>query len=537
MSSVKEYLNKVLMNETLRDGIITNFFKIEALLSAECCEIIGQLKIDLDLIEVLDGQCFSISQRKFIPCPISEDQIGAVSPRMFFSYDSTATPEAKYFKQSIENSFPDDEIKATFLNKFYQCLMAGKMPHKCRKLVVCGPKDSGKTTWASLFLAVIDRTYIASLTKEKTFSSMMINEDTQLVFLDEWTSDTLQSDTAKTVLQGGHMIKSVKHGPPVAVNNRAPFYITTNDVPYFGEDDESVRRRIKVFNTQSLPTTVMNVDLWLQEHAIECIAWMASEIDRLIEHVDVDERWYEPKPPPVENAVMLTGNLTKREMCLLNTEKLVGLTYNEITAEKPFSQDKAEMHSGEQDQSQVIHRKYSEKAKKLIDKRRDELQEEERREEELQPWINLDHIESTQDKEHSNCPVNSEEYHRMVNKQLRCEFNLSLRPAILHSFRMKNKHFHDKRCPFLDAWYLVTGEIKEDFDFITFFRRHPEALLQVELIRDKLGGIRLFADHDPVSISRKRFLRDEQNKEQELTETQERKSFFNFFQTWWTKKS
>ena len=69
------------------------------------------------------------------------------------------------------------------------------MPHKYRKLVVC----------ASVFLAVIDRTYITSLTKEKTFSSMMINEGTQLIFLDEWTSDTLQSDTAKTVLQGGHI--------------------------------------------------------------------------------------------------------------------------------------------------------------------------------------------------------------------------------------------------------------------------------------------------------------------------------------------
>ena len=77
------------------------------------------------------------------------------------------------------------------------------MPHKCRKLVVCGPKDSGKTTRASVFLAAIDRTYIISLTKEKTFPSMMVNEDTQLVFLDEWTSDTLQSDTARTVLQGG----------------------------------------------------------------------------------------------------------------------------------------------------------------------------------------------------------------------------------------------------------------------------------------------------------------------------------------------
>ena len=127
--------------------------------------------------------------------------------------------------------------------------------------MVCGPKDSGKTTWASVFLAVIDRTYITSLTKEKTFSPMMINEDNQLVFLDEWPSDTLQSDTAKTVLQGEHVIKSVKHGAPVAVNNHAPFYITTNEVPYFGEDNENVQCRIKVFNTQSLPTTVMNVDL------------------------------------------------------------------------------------------------------------------------------------------------------------------------------------------------------------------------------------------------------------------------------------
>ena len=30
------------------------------------------------------------------------------------------------------------------------------------------------------------------------------------------------------------------------IDNRAPFYITTDDVPYFGEDDENVRRRIRV---------------------------------------------------------------------------------------------------------------------------------------------------------------------------------------------------------------------------------------------------------------------------------------------------
>ena len=64
--------------------------------------------------------------------------------------------------------------------------MVGNMAHKYQKFVRCSPKDLGMTTWVSVFLAVIDRTYIASLIKEKTFSSKMISEDTQLIFLDEW---------------------------------------------------------------------------------------------------------------------------------------------------------------------------------------------------------------------------------------------------------------------------------------------------------------------------------------------------------------
>ena len=147
-----------------------------------------------------------------------------------------------------------------------------------------------------------------------------------------------------------------------------------------------------MFNTQSLPTTVMNVDLWLQEHAVECIAWMASKVDQLIEHIHVDERWYKPIPPSVGNAVILTGNLTKRGMCLFNKEKVVGLTNDEITAEISVLQDEEEIHNDEPDQSQVIHRKYNEKARKLIEERQHELQEEERIEEDLHhgsTWITL----------------------------------------------------------------------------------------------------------------------------------------------------
>ena len=140
---------------------------------------------------------------------------------MHVPYDSSTSPNLKYFRESILNSFPEDYDRANFLNKFYQCLTAGKMPHKVRKLVVTGPKDSEKTTWASVFLGIIPLKFVASITQEAQFSLSMINEDTQLVFLDEWSGRTLASDMAKVVLKvvlwyisdTGHTAwKASKHG-------------------------------------------------------------------------------------------------------------------------------------------------------------------------------------------------------------------------------------------------------------------------------------------------------------------------------------
>jgi hypothetical protein len=76
----------------------------------------------------------------------------------------------------------------------------------------------------------------------------MITETIQLVIIDEWLSNRMQSDLAKTVLQGGWMVTSVKHGPPRCVNNNSPFYITTtNNVSDFRKEDENVKRRIRIF--------------------------------------------------------------------------------------------------------------------------------------------------------------------------------------------------------------------------------------------------------------------------------------------------
>ena len=294
MMDVSSYLHKLLANELLRDKLIQYFQTVERILSHPACEIIRQIKFDVNLIEVSNGYCFCIKSRKFIECPIPESMQGRLSPRSFVPYDCSTPPQPGYFREGILNSFAEDDERAKFLNKFYQCLRAFAMPHKVRKVVVVGPKNSGKTSWSNIFHRVIPPAYIASLTKEKQFSAPMITNDTHLVIVDEWSASSMQSDLAKCILQGGWMVTAVKHGLPRTVLNNSPYYITTNNLPNFGKEDENVQRRIEVFETKPLPRALPGIDRWIYDNAMDCIAWIASEIEKYRHYIDPNELWYEP---------------------------------------------------------------------------------------------------------------------------------------------------------------------------------------------------------------------------------------------------
>ena len=211
MTNPNTYLHKLMSNETLKHGILRNLTMLVKLMSNTACDLFPKISRNLDLIEVLGGKCFKISERRFIDTPLKEGDFQKLSPRMFVEYNPDVEPEPLYFKEGILNSFPEEELRARFLNKFYECLMAGKMPHKTRKLVLCGPKDSGKTSWVRVLLGVIPLRNVATITQEKQFSAAMMGEDTELVFLDEWSENTLQADLAKIVLQGGYMVTCVKY--------------------------------------------------------------------------------------------------------------------------------------------------------------------------------------------------------------------------------------------------------------------------------------------------------------------------------------
>ena len=155
MMDTETYLLKLMGSSALREGIIKHLNTLNGLMSNPFCELFPQLRLDLDLIEVSGGKFFQISKRNFIDYPLEAKAFGKVSPRMFVYFDAGAPPQPKYFKDAIMNSFPEDEIRANFLNKFYQCLLAGRMPHKVRKFIVYGPKDSGKASWFQVFLSII----------------------------------------------------------------------------------------------------------------------------------------------------------------------------------------------------------------------------------------------------------------------------------------------------------------------------------------------------------------------------------------------
>jgi len=53
-----------------------------------------------------------------------------------------------------------------------------------------------------IFLGIINSRHIAGVVSEGRFAGHLIDNDTELVFMDEWTSDSLSCEDAKRILQG-----------------------------------------------------------------------------------------------------------------------------------------------------------------------------------------------------------------------------------------------------------------------------------------------------------------------------------------------
>ena len=308
LDTVEDYLNRILQYEDVALSLLGHTKAIVDLLKSPACTIVKQMAVNYDLIEVMNGKCWQISARKFIDCPYNEDDVGFISPRMYFSYDSASMPKPGYFKESVLNSFPQPIQYTRFLNKWYQLLLHERMPQKVRKLCTWGSKDSGKSTWIEPLRALVPVRFFGALTKENSFGTSMIDEDTQVTFIDEFLPGVnLSNDVAKQLFQGGMFTNTRKYQTGRLHANKSPYYIVCQREPDFGEDDAEVKRRLYILKTKALPNTTLGIDIWLQENAMHCFVWAGQVINTNHDLIEPEELFYEP------------GRLTLRNDCALNS--------------------------------------------------------------------------------------------------------------------------------------------------------------------------------------------------------------------------
>lgn len=96
--------------------------------------------------------------------PIPEEKIGLVTPRAFAKYDPRKQPDAKYFREILQNSLTEVEI-GEFCEDFLRLLNVNKKCHKDKVLSLIGDANSGKTSLFQPILGLVHHSNIATVNR------------------------------------------------------------------------------------------------------------------------------------------------------------------------------------------------------------------------------------------------------------------------------------------------------------------------------------------------------------------------------------
>ena len=155
--SVRKFLSLLATNDHLKEMIVTNFKKLESVLADAECELTSQLEVNYDLIEVSDGWCFSLSRRTFVHNPLTE--VGKESPRAFVPYSHDKEPDAKHFKEILENSLSPTDV-SHFCEYYLRLFNHGIKQHKEKVMCLIGEPNSGKTSLFTPVTRIVPERYL-----------------------------------------------------------------------------------------------------------------------------------------------------------------------------------------------------------------------------------------------------------------------------------------------------------------------------------------------------------------------------------------
>ncbi|KAK3735956.1 hypothetical protein QZH41_006435 [Actinostola sp. cb2023] len=210
---------------------------------------------------------------------ISIINIGLTSPRAFQAYKHTKEPQPLYFREILTNSLTDEQIK-----QFCQDFLALFSPKVHKQPVPCaiGASDSGKTSLFAPIFSIVPLHRIARVTKQKSFNKSMIDECTEIIFLDEAHVKLLDVDDWKILCQGGYTSHDSKWKKARGFHCQATMYLTCQTDMDFGGDEHNAAmdRRLNKYYFESLPRVVPEAHQWLRDNAMECIVWASQQVEQ-----------------------------------------------------------------------------------------------------------------------------------------------------------------------------------------------------------------------------------------------------------------
>ena len=120
----------------------------------------------------------------------------------------------------------------------------------------------------------------------------MIDDQTEVIFIDEATVNIMDMDDWKLLTQGGWTAHDRKFSTARGFNNRCPMLITCQtELKFSKEDQPAMDARLNVYKFKSLSNKDPQAFQWLKTHPVECIVWA-------IEHARVND----------PAAIVATGN-------------------------------------------------------------------------------------------------------------------------------------------------------------------------------------------------------------------------------------
>jgi len=151
-----------------------------------------------------------------------------------------------------------------------------------------GDANSGKTSLFLPILALVHHSKIATVTKQRAFNKAMITKATEVIFIDEASTSTMDIDDWKILTQGGYTTCDVKYQTARSFINRCPILITAQQKLQFkAEDQPAMDGRLRNYTFKSLPKK--GAADWLRKHPMECVAWAAKNARRAEEEEDTSE--------------------------------------------------------------------------------------------------------------------------------------------------------------------------------------------------------------------------------------------------------